>query len=155
MHHQCLVCGKENALVTRTGYGSSGQLVNTECPDCKSTGTISNMEPWHGTELPLERLKAMFTLASIDIACEPLKLQNQYWQGWDTKYYHPWWFVKTAFGWIEIGWRKRVISIDWTHTNIRAIVTADDVTKDMTLVHAYSEEKAIEYLTALNIKAPR
>jgi hypothetical protein len=107
------------------------------------------MKPWYGAELPIDRLKAIFALAGIPIFGEPLKLQNAYHQGHDKVYYHPWWFVKTPYGWIEIGWRKRVISIDWQHTNIRGIVTTDDLTKGDDYVHAYSEAKAIEYLTEL------
>jgi len=60
----------------------------------------------------------------------------------------PWWLVKTKHGLIEIGWRKRVISIDWSDTPIRKHVTKDDVTKDLTSVHAWSLEKAVEYLKA-------
>lgn len=107
------------------------------------------MKPWHGYEMPIDKLMALFAIAGIPIIGEPIKLQNKYWQGHDTKYYHPWWFVKTARGWIEIGWRKRVISIDWTDTDIRRVVTDDDVTKGAEYVHAYSEAKASEYLTTL------
>jgi len=155
-HHQCLVCGKPNARVTAMGYGSGGQLVETVCPDCKSVGTITNQEPWRGSELPIEQLRSFFLLAMINILDEPMKLQNQYWQGNDTtRYFHPWWFVKTAFGWIEIGWRKRVISIDWRHTTVRKVVTEDDVTKSETMVHAYSPAKVVEYLAALRISAAK
>lgn len=63
----------------------------------------------------------------------------------------PWWFVKTQFGWVEIGWRKRVIQINWSDIGgARGIdVTADDVTKDNFYVHAWSIPKALEYLTTL------
>lgn len=57
--------------------------------------------------------------------------------------------MKTPKGLIQIGWRKRVISIDWSDTGIRRVVTEDDVTKDDTMVHAYSYAKALAYLTAL------
>lgn len=60
-----------------------------------------------------------------------------------------WWFVKTKLGWVEIGWRKRVISIDWSDTPVRAIITEDDVTKSDTSVHAWTLVKALEYLTRL------
>lgn len=63
----------------------------------------------------------------------------------------PWWLIKTPFGLIEIGWRKRVISIDWSDTAARVVVTSDEVTKDRTSVHAWSEEKALEYLKALRV----
>lgn len=63
---------------------------------------------------------------------------------------NPWWLAKTDFGLIRIGWRKRVISIDWSDTPFRGVITEDDVTKDGEGVHAYSYVKALEYLTALN-----
>ncbi len=49
---------------------------------------------------------------------------------------------------VQIGWRKRVINIDWTDTPIRKVLTEDDVTKSESMVHAYSTMKALEYLTA-------
>jgi hypothetical protein len=61
----------------------------------------------------------------------------------------PWWFVKTRWGWIEIGWRKRVISICWADCAGPLDVTQDDVTKNGELVHAWSMVKAVEYLTTL------
>ncbi len=146
--HQCLVCGGMNSRIRMSGYGN-GTVVETVCPDCKSTGKITNIEPWYGNELPLVKLKAMFAMAEIPIIGEPLKLQNQYWQGHDQKYYHPWWFVKTPRGWIMIGWRKRVMEIDWKDTDIRHVVTEEQLTKGEDHVHAYSEAKAIEYLTTL------
>lgn len=51
-------------------------------------------------------------------------------------------------GVITIGWRKRVIAIDWQETQRRGIVTVDDVTKADDHVHAYSLAKAVEYLKA-------
>jgi|GEM_PF-2710038 len=148
--HLCLVCGKPNARISGYGCGGGGIRVDTECPDCKAIGEITNMNPWYGTELPIDKLKAMFTLAGFTILGEPLKLQNRYWHGNEKAYYHPWWFVRTAYGWIEIGWRKRVMSIDWTHTTVRHVVTTDELTKGDDHVHAYSEAKAIEYLTELH-----
>ncbi|AXQ70018.1 hypothetical protein HOU03_gp250 [Caulobacter phage CcrSC] len=58
----------------------------------------------------------------------------------------PWYLVHTDFGMIHIGWRKRVISIDWEQTKVRVIVTEDDVTKDETQVHAHSMADAAVYL---------
>jgi hypothetical protein len=84
--------------------------------------------------------------AGIPIIGELRELPNQYWKEPGC---HPWWFVRTHPGWIEIGWRKRVISIDWSDTPIRGIVTQDDLTKSQIMVHAYSMEKALEYLTTL------
>lgn len=65
----------------------------------------------------------------------------------------PWFVVTTKVGRIKIGWRKRVIVIDWSDTNLK--VTADelfkdeDVTKGEKMIHAWGYEKAAEYLVDL------
>lgn len=61
----------------------------------------------------------------------------------------PSWLVYTDVGTIDIGPRKRVMEIDWSDTEIRGLVTEDNVTKSETLVHAWKWEKVIEYLFAL------
>lgn len=102
-----------------------------------------------------EKVKALFLLADIKVL-KLWKLENKYWPKayTDMIMANPWWLVKTPIGLIEIGNRKRVVNIDWSDTNIRKIITEDDVTKDVTMVHAWTDEKIIEYLKALN-KAAR
>jgi hypothetical protein len=96
------------------------------------------------------QMRAIFLLAGIEIS-SVFQLANEYWP--DTPDYadlrreSPWWLVRTAAGLVKIGWRKRVISIEWSDTCVRQVVTQDDVTKDDTMVHAYSYAKAVEYLT--------
>lgn len=99
-----------------------------------------------------QQVRGLFELAGI----VPLKLHelaNGYWPNVpeyaQIRQQSPWWLVTTAFGAITIGWRKRVVSIDWTETEARTIVTNDDVTKAETMVHAWSYAKALEYLTTL------
>ena len=81
------------------------------------------------------------------------KLENQYWPSVDTydelRRNNPWWLVKTEFGIVEIGKRKRVYSVDWSETSVRGIVTEDDVTKDETMVHAYTMADLLTYLLEL------
>ncbi len=151
--HRCLLCGENTLRVKKYGWGN-GHQIEVECTNekCKSTGTIGNIPPWYGTELPLAKVRAMFAMAEIPIEGEPLRLENQYHNPTLTGnkvYYHPWWFVKTPRGWIMIGWRKRVIEIEWKETDIRHVVTEDQVTKGEDHVHAYSEEDAIKYLKEL------
>jgi hypothetical protein len=101
------------------------------------------------------QVRAIFELARIPVLrVKPLPDGYNYAPS-DPRYFETpprqvWWFVKTPLGWIEIGWRKRVIAVDWQDTAVRRIVTSDDVTKAETMVHAWSEAKAIEYLAALN-----
>ena len=62
--------------------------------------------------------------------------------------------VTTQKGRIKLGWRKRVINIDWSESDIdldgNEIFKDERVTTGDKYVHAWSYEKAIEYLTKLN-----
>lgn len=98
----------------------------------------------------IEKFKALFMLAGIEVAsCH--ELANKYWPDAYTQLReeNPWALMVTSFGPVVIGWRKRVISINWADTKVRAVVTEDSVTKDETLVHAWTYAKALEYLTTL------
>ncbi len=101
-----------------------------------------------------EEAQSIFVLAKI-IVMDIRPLPDGYgYPPTDERYFSTlpekvWWFVKTPSGWVEIGWRKRVISINWSDTNIKKIVTQDDVTKNDWIVHAWSVEKAIEYLSVI------
>lgn len=74
-----------------------------------------------------------------------VELTDQYepQRGW------PWWYIKTQFGYILFGPRHRVISIDWGDTNLREIISQDDVTKDKEIIHAWTMGKVLEYLEQL------
>lgn len=98
--------------------------------------------------LDAERVTALFSLAGIPIE-RMWELTNLYWR--DNGPRGPWFLVKAAGGnLIRIGWRKRVIEIDYESTLFRGLLTSDDVTKTDTLVHAWSQEKALEYLSSLS-----
>jgi len=109
--------------------------------------------------MKLEEVKSLFTLAGIPILAT-WELMNDYWPR-SAVHYHkliiesPWWLVKTPVGLIKIGWRKRVISIEWEDTPIRKIITEDSVTKNQTMVHAWEMKKVLEYLTALAAEMPK
>lgn len=65
----------------------------------------------------------------------------------------PWFIVTTKIGRIEIGWRKRVISIDWSDSialkNGCELFKDEDVTKGDDYIHAWSIEKAEEYINKI------
>ncbi|MBI2121911.1 MAG: hypothetical protein HYT98_02205 [Candidatus Sungbacteria bacterium] len=63
----------------------------------------------------------------------------------------PWFVVRTEHGTFTIGWRKRVINIDWKATgkNFLPLFDDQDVTKDNHLIHAWGYEKATEYFTRI------
>ncbi len=93
---------------------------------------------------------AIMQLAGFTVS-RTWELANQYWPlapDYDDVR-EPWWLYMTELGPVQIGWRKRVIAIRWDATEVRGEVTADEVTKDDEQVHAYSQEKAVEYLKAL------
>lgn len=64
-----------------------------------------------------------------------------------------WLLVTTPLGVIKIGWRKRVIEIDWSGSDIGArgddLFAGENVTTGVCMVHAYGYEKATECLTKL------
>jgi hypothetical protein len=67
----------------------------------------------------------------------------------------PWFNVETPYGCIKIGWRKRVINIDWSgiteagfasDNEILALFVGEDITKGTNYIHAWGWEKAQDYL---------
>lgn len=65
----------------------------------------------------------------------------------------PWFIVTTPIGHFTIGWRKRVIQIDWSETlclkTAEFLFPLDDVTKSDRMIHAWSYEKAAEYIATI------
>lgn len=100
-----------------------------------------------------EQILALFALSFIRVL-GVWELPNDYWPEHadyaEVRNNSPWFLVKTNKGLIKIGWRKRVLSIDWSDTSIRTIVTEEKVTKNESLVHAWDYRKALEYLTVLS-----
>jgi hypothetical protein len=101
----------------------------------------------------LERqFKALFEAAGLPVT-RAFRLENCYWPRahdyQSLRNSSPWFLMMTPYGPVMIGWRKRVIHIEWTETGVKGVVTTDDVTKDPQYVHAWTVEKALEYLRAL------
>jgi hypothetical protein len=99
-----------------------------------------------------DEVRSTFTLAGIEVL-NLWKTDNQY-QGVSYRTnpdIPPWWLVQTPVGMMILGWRSRVIEMDWENTPIRINqehpLTKDDVTKTETYIHAYGLPKAVEYLT--------
>lgn len=77
------------------------------------------------------------------------ELVNGY-HGWSREIWYPWYLFETDVGLIKIGWRKRVISVDWESTGIKWTRPIDpDVTAGETFFHAYSYDKLYEYMKLL------
>lgn len=80
-------------------------------------------------------------------------IENQY--SGDAGFYNdPWLIVTTPKGRITIGWRKRVINLDWSDSDIKAdgneLFKGEKTTTGKNYIHCWSYDKAIEYLTKLN-----
>lgn len=103
-----------------------------------------------------ERVKEIFNLSDFPIRSLH-RIENQYWpqavEYDEIRRDSPWWLVSTEFGLIRIGWRKRVIEIDWSDTGFKLEDPIDNsVTHSPTLVHAWSTGLAVHYLTQLYIR---
>ncbi len=89
------------------------------------------------------------------IACFPTgvmiyaeDIPNEYWR--NAAHGTPWLMVTTPKGRIKIGWRKRVIVVDWEQSVISAnadsLFPDEDVTRSRKMIHAWGYEKATEYI---------
>lgn len=80
------------------------------------------------------------------------ELPNGYCSEWCCRHL-PWFKVTTRVGHFVVGWRKRVINIDWTETSGTETSTelfpGEDVTKWDRAIHAYGLDKASDYIKAI------
>lgn len=99
----------------------------------------------------IRRLTELFHEAGFDTIHVKV-IDNQYSK--DPFYYaRPWLLVTTKKGVFKIGWRKRVINLDWSESDIKIfsedLFRGENTTKGDRSIHCWSEEKAIEYLGKL------
>ena len=142
--------------------------INENCDRCRRGWDMQNIEDFHQRhreESPY-RHESCHKLASIEEEQEFFKtilerseipytsmkaIPNQYHSG---LYDNPWFIVETKWGPLMIGWRKRVISMDWTGSQINhngdITFKDDEVTTWRTGVHAWGKDKAVEYLRILS-----
>jgi hypothetical protein len=68
--------------------------------------------------------------------------------------FEPWFLVKHPLGTLKIGWRKRVLQIDWSGTGIPIFDEFRDekTTHNTTFIHAHNLEKAADYLKIIKFK---
>jgi hypothetical protein len=99
-------------------------------------------------------------LASAQSMFESAGLAPIYMREIDNKYCGPkccphrvWLHVTTRIGVIEIGWRKTVMHLDWGDTDVAmtadALFPNESVSKGDRWIHAWSYDKATEYLRKL------
>ena len=95
--------------------------------------------------------EAIFRLGGFTVS-KVWELANGYWPD-NTEYDDvraPWWLFMTEIGPVLFGRRKRVFVIEWDACAYRGVITEDDTTKGNYYVHAWTTEKAVEYLKALH-----
>lgn len=117
------------------------------------------------------KTKADFEKAFADAGLGPVFMEpipNEY---WSSAIGDPWYNVATPIGYIKIGWRKRVINIDWARTVLMSLLkdkysseprppggeellpdvikSGETTTLGDYYVHAYGYEKATKYLKAM------
>jgi len=98
--------------------------------------------------LAYQFFKEIFSSAGFE-QFDLLQIPNQY---GSFSYRGPWFEVQTEIGTITIGWRKRVINIEWPTIgqDLLPLFKDEDVTKSECNIHAWTEEKAIEYLSKIH-----
>lgn len=148
--------GPSEEIIVDIQIGIDRELSNTEeryistvCSnimDKLREGTVSN-DPKTIQDAALERVSL--------ISCFPTPLvyvrsiPNEY---YETKMF-PWLLVTTTKGHIKIGWRKRVIVIDWSDSDVKVkakdLFQGEETTMDGTMIHAWGYDKAKEYLTKI------
>lgn len=107
-------------------------------------------------------MREVFERAGYEVSLVPIK--NGYGTSESAYYYVPWYHAQVVGVMkegkvkpipksppITIGWRKRVIHIDWTATGKKLpdLFPTERVTKEPTYIHAYGYDKAAEYLTKI------
>ena len=77
------------------------------------------------------------------------EIPNGYVCDWRTRHL-PWFVITTTLGRFTIGWRKRVISIDWKDTigtkTAEELFPTENVTKEGKSIHAWTLENASRYI---------
>lgn len=108
---------------------------------------LQNIEAMDAARREREQLLACFR--------EPIFVEEVP-NGYCTDYccaHRPWFVVTTAIGRVTIGWRKRVIQIDWKGTRqgktAETLFPNDTTTKTDYSIHAWGYEEALRYVTAI------
>jgi len=113
-------------------------------------GFTLKFDPKSAVEAAESRAKLLELFDGHSIFVE--EIPNGYCSEWCCKHL-PWFVVTTKLGRITIGWRKRVISIEWKDSMIKKtaqeLFEKEDVTKWDTGIHAWGYDKAKEYIKIL------
>lgn len=99
-----------------------------------------------------EEFRACFLLAGLRYA-NVYPIENEYCGSVGCCPEKRWFLFKTDYGLIKIGWRKRVINIDWKDTGYTANnfmePTENWITHGENFVHAYGYNQCVKFLDRL------
>ena len=108
---------------------------------------LHNTDPAEIAGREQEKASLLALFGDRKIWAEPVA--NEY----DRRFGRPWFVVTTTSGPVKIGWRKRVISIDWSRTtNSRVaedLFASEATTKEGHTIHAWGYEAAARYLDVI------
>jgi hypothetical protein len=103
-----------------------------------------------------ELVKSMFVATGFKVS-KVYVLENKYWPFnnayLDIRAKNPWFLLKTQFGLIEVGRRKRVIQLDWTDICDKSLTPKEGeewITNAPGYVHSYSNEALVANLFKLH-----
>ncbi len=109
-----------------------------------------NLDPKVKEKSATDRREILSIFSGREIFVEETK--NEYVIEMYSKHY-PWFIVTTSKGKIKIGWRKRVLLINWDDSIIdetaNELFLNEDVTKFDKTIHAWGYDKAKEYVDLL------
>lgn len=131
----------------------SYKLVEDFKNELEATIRRTNPEFQEKAKKEKESLLALFT---SKIFAE--EIPNEYCKKWCCRHL-PWFIVTTEIGRFKIGWRKRVIEINWEDTTCEdyavKLFPNEDATRVGKMIHAWSLESAKTYIEAVINAATR
>lgn len=155
----------------RESFSARPPLAEDKCPLCGIGWTLEDAHKAHfdrdlelykhrecllleRNQKTLEEFQKAFAEADPLASYDFKPIPNEY-DNWELS--TSWYEVRSLRyrGFLKIGWRKRVISLDWLDNGAQVLVTTDDVTKGPYCVHAWGYAKLTEYLKSLLLRLNR
>mgnify|MGYP003405232312 CR=1 FL=1 len=118
----------------------------------KFTSSLSDIMFWATQQGPIKESLKKFKKLLGDCYIES---PNEYHR---CEYSEPWYIFYTKKGPLKVGWRKRVINLDWSGFPVKMsadeLFPGEDVTKGNHYIHAWGFEKLEQYVGALLNETP-
>jgi hypothetical protein len=140
-----IACGREPTEVERNIAWKAGELVFNEV---WKQQTLSDPESQANAAQEKQEILGLFGTNNLYVE----EIPNGYCNS-PCCCNKPWFIVTTSIGRIKIGWRKRVLAIDWSDSKQKKyandLFPNENVTKGEHDIHAWGYEKAKEYIQIL------